>query len=336
MSTSDKICKDGASKSSEEEEDGICEVNDMLHKMSTDDKDIVLSVCANCGKTGDNLKACTACKLVKYCNRECQIAHRPQHKKECRIRAAQLQDEKLFKQPPPEYGDCPICFLRMPSLTSGSTYYSCCGKVICSGCIHAPLYDNQGNKVVKKKCPFCRAPAAITDEKIVDKYRKRVEAGDPLAMYNVGYFYKDGMLGLPQDYTKAFELWHKAGKLGCSVAYHSIGVAYNNGAGVEVDKKKAKHYYELAAMMGDPTARYYLGVREGRLGNLVRALRHYMIAVRGGNNNALKEIKELYSNGHATKDDYTNALQSYQEYLGEIKSTQRDKAAEADDMYRYY
>ena len=36
------------------------------------------NVCANCGKEEEgsvSLKACTACKLVKYCNRECQIAH---------------------------------------------------------------------------------------------------------------------------------------------------------------------------------------------------------------------------------------------------------------------
>ena len=80
MSTSDKICKDSVSKSDEEEEDDVCcEVNDMLQKLSTADKDVVLSVCANCGKEDSNLKACTACKLVKYCNRECQIAHRPQH-----------------------------------------------------------------------------------------------------------------------------------------------------------------------------------------------------------------------------------------------------------------
>ena len=50
------------------------------------------STCANCGKGEDSsikLKACAACKLVKYCNRECQIAHRPQHKKACKKRAAE-------------------------------------------------------------------------------------------------------------------------------------------------------------------------------------------------------------------------------------------------------
>ena len=71
------------------------------------------SRCANCGKGEEasiSLKSCTACKLVKYCNRECQIAHRPQHKKECRKRAAELYDDKLYKEVEPE--DCPYVLYR--------------------------------------------------------------------------------------------------------------------------------------------------------------------------------------------------------------------------------
>ena len=53
-----------------------------------------MSICAACGKSGNHLKACTACRLVKYCDRNCQIAHRPNHKKECRKRAAELKHAK--------------------------------------------------------------------------------------------------------------------------------------------------------------------------------------------------------------------------------------------------
>src|SRR6056300_1433847 len=110
--------------------------------------------CANCGKgeeSSGDLKSCTACKMVKYCNRECQIAHRPQHKRACKKRAAELHDEALFKEPPPQYGDCPICFLCLPTMDSGRRYYSCCGKILCSGCAHAPVFDNHGNIIVEKK-----------------------------------------------------------------------------------------------------------------------------------------------------------------------------------------
>ena len=56
------------------------------------------------------------------------------------------------------------------------------------------------------------------------------------------------MMGFPQDYDKAMELWLRAGELGCVASYYSIARAYYNGDGVERDKKKAKHYFELAAM----------------------------------------------------------------------------------------
>ena len=97
------------------------------------------SICANCGKgeeSSGDLKACTACKLlVKYCNRDCQIAHRPQHKKVCRKRAAELYDEALFQERPREE-ECPICMLPPPIYENdtGMTFHSCCGKHICNGC----------------------------------------------------------------------------------------------------------------------------------------------------------------------------------------------------------
>ena len=78
------------------------------------------------------------------------------------------QDETLFKQPPPK-DDCPICFLRFPSLETGSIYLSCCGRVICSGCAHAPLHDEEGNVVTEEPCPFCRTPDPATDDEAVKR-----------------------------------------------------------------------------------------------------------------------------------------------------------------------
>src|SRR5210317_2629953 len=91
--------------------------------------------CANCGKgEGCELKCCTGCKMVKYCNRDCQIAHRPQHKRACKKRAAELYDEKLFREPPPPE-ECPICMLSLPltennDTHNGKNFYTCCGKTI--------------------------------------------------------------------------------------------------------------------------------------------------------------------------------------------------------------
>ena len=90
-------------------------------------------------------------------------------------------------------------------------------------------------------------------------------------------------------------------------------------------------------MGGNVEARHNLGVLEEDAGNVDRALRHYMIAIKGGGRpESLDIIQDLYSCGDASKEDYMTALQSYQEYLEEIKSPQRDKAADVSEEYRYY
>lgn len=40
-------------------------------------------VCAKCNNTEGELKKCAKCKMVLYCNRECQTAHWKEHKKQC-------------------------------------------------------------------------------------------------------------------------------------------------------------------------------------------------------------------------------------------------------------
>ena len=208
---------------------------------------------------------------------------------------------------------------------------SCCGKILCTGCCHADVYDNHGNIIVDKKCPFCRTPDPMSSE-VIKRFKKRMEVGDPYAFYVMGCAYAHGRYGLPQDRARAIEFFRKAGKDG----YANIGFAYDHGHGLERDKKMAKHYFELAAMAGNVTARYNLGADEYNAGNYDRELKHYMIAVRGGYTPSVKAIQQLYMDGHATKDHYTNALRSHQEYLHEIKSDQRDKAATLGDRCQYY
>jgi len=329
-------CKDSASKTNY---DGVCEMNDMLQNMNTVDG---VSVCANCGKDSDVNNTCNKCKKVKYCNAACKKKHRHKHKKDCEEHlrvaakhAAKLHDEKLFKQPPPKE-DCPICFLQLPSIQTGWRYQACCGKVICSGCIRSPVYDDHGNTLDNQKCAFCRIPKPNTAEEAAERDKKRMEKDDPIAIYNIGVYHRHAMTGFPQDYTKALELWHRAGELGYAGAYNNIGYSYMYGEGVEVNEEKAIQYYELAAMMGNVNSRLNLGRVEESKCNMNRALKHYMISVRSGCADPLKMIKKLYSDGYATKENYSASLQAYQTYLGEIKSAQRDKAAADDENCRYY
>ena len=141
---------------------------------------------------------------------------------------------------------------------------------------------------------------------------KRVELDDAVAIHNLGAYYSRGLHGFPQDYEKALKLFHRATELGHADAYGSIGIVFENGRGAEVDTKKATYYYELAAMGGDSQARYNLGCMEANAGNIDRATKHFIIAARSGDPESLKVMKGIYSDGRATKDEYTEALQSYQ------------------------
>ena len=275
--------------------------------------------CAACGTEGVNLKSCNACHMVKYCNRDCQISHRKQHKKACKKRAAELYDEQLFKEVEPE--ECPICLLPLPHRAGQTTMESCCGKRICNGCIYA-MDMSEG----KDLCAFCRTPPAMSREEHMKRIKNLMDKGNSRAFNMLGLAYKRGDHGLAQDYEKAHKLYLEAGKLGCADAYNNLGNSYNNGTGVDIDHKKAKYYYELAAMKGCVTARHNLGCSEGAAGNERRAMKHFMNAAKAGYD-SLNMVKKGFKRGLVTKEEYANTLRAYQKIQDEMKSDERDKAA---------
>ena len=53
---------------------------------TSDNEQDLFCFCSNCSKRGaeTDLKRCSECKLVKYCSRNCQVAHWPMHKLGCK------------------------------------------------------------------------------------------------------------------------------------------------------------------------------------------------------------------------------------------------------------
>ena len=302
------------------EQNNIDTITEGIDSVVLDD----MSTCANCGKEGDSnaMNTCNKCKSVKYCNAACKKKHRKKHKKACETQAAKLHDEQLFKEVEPE--ECPICILPLPYENKTSTFKSCCGKVICCGCIYAMQISEGGADL----CAFCRTPLPSSDEDDIKRTKKLMDKGNGDAFYTLAGYYARGVLGIPQDWNKAHELWRKAGELGCTKAYYNLGVAYDQGMGVEVDKKQAKHYYELATMGGDITARHNLAGIEGRAGNHHRGMKHLIIAARAGSKESLNAVKMGFERGLVTKDEYASTLRAHHESQREMKSDQRDQAAE--------
>ena len=231
-------------------------------------------VCVNCGSKGGEdgvkLKNCTACRLVRYCGLDCQRAHRKQHKKTCKKRAAELKEERLYSQghERPEGDFCPICTLPIPlPMAEHSGFMACCMKLVCNGCIFAA--QNKGIL----DCPFCRAPYADNDADRLAMLQARAEKKDPVAIYHLGIKYDFGSLGLQKDTRKAVELWTEAAELGSIEALFNLGDAYIEGEGVQEDKAKGVRLLEKAAMQGSIRSRHNLGHFEAERGNYYRALR---------------------------------------------------------------
>ena len=195
--------------------------------------------CANCGAVSSDtvkLKNCNACRLVKYCGVDCQKAHRKQHKKACKQRAAELQDEQLYGQGKerPEGDFCPICTLPIPlPMHHNSVFTSCCMKRVCYGC------DAAAKKRGMRDCPFCRTPAPYSDpDTFMARVRARVKNKDPVAINNLGEDYQYGRHGLEKDMQKAVELWTEAAELGSIRALYNLGYYYGAEYEIQEDREK--------------------------------------------------------------------------------------------------
>jgi len=292
------------------------------------------SICACCGKNGNSsdMNTCNKCKEVKYCNAACKKKHRSKHKKICERRVAELHEEALYKEHPPNE-ECPICLIPLPT-GRGRSFQSCCGKEICIGCIYA-MNMSEG----KDLCAFCRTPPAISDEEEIVRTEKLMKVGNAEAYYMLAGCYAQGIKGLSRDMNKANELLLKAGELGCAVAYFNLGNLYLVGNGVEVDKRKVKYYHELAAMMGFADARHNLGVleAEGQAGNydhacIERSMKHFILAARAGFEPSLGIVKGGFKGGMVTKEEFANTLRAYHERQKEMKSEMRDRAASSGNF----
>ena len=281
---------------------------------------------------------------VKYCNAECQKNHWPKHKIPCKLRAAELRDEALFKDLSPKE-DCPICFVPMPekliscvslppatlssvpikdfaiantelSRMGTAEYYPCCGKSICGGCINS--FNRTDND---DKCPFCISDQGNkTQEDQVGDNMKRVEANDPTSICMLANSYHHGLNGFQQDQTKAMELYARAADLGFNKAHCLLGGIYHEGG----DMKKAKFHLETAAMAGHEVARNNLGVMECNSGNMERAVKHWTIGASAGGYKAMHHLRLCFEKGYVSSESIDSILAAYNSSCAEMRSEARD------------
>jgi len=225
-----------------------------------------------------------------------------------------ISDDELFKDPPPKEE---ICFQPMPfapAQTYGASpmYQPCCGKILCTGCMITSVGE-MSEGTIKPWCPYCRIPMYRSRKEYSERLENRTDLNDAEAFYELGKWYKDGSMGLPQDMNKAFQLLNRAAELGSINAHNSLAHAYLSGRGVEKDMNKTEHHWKLAAIGGHEGARLNLGSMDYNDDNIDRAMKHYMISAKSGYDKALKLVGEGYKDGYVTK-------MNMQEHYVRIKS----------------
>ena len=289
-------------------------------------------VCASCGKAAadDKLKKC-ACKLVKYCSVECQKNHRPNHKKECKKRMAEIRDDELFEQPNESHrGECPLCCLPLPLDNRKTGLSSCCCKLICDGCNFANR-SREWRESLEQRCAFCRELIPDTQDKCEKNLMERFKVNDPLALYQVGKRrYNEG------DYEGAFQYYMKAAVLGDIESLYELSRLYHDGKGVEKDMKKSMYHSEEAAIGGHPKARFDLGYYENNNGRVERAAKHFIIAAKLGHDESLNAVKKLFAHGFVSKEGYEATLRGHKAAVDATKSTQRDAAFKVRAKFGYW
>ncbi len=270
--------------------------------------------------TETSITSCASCGIVEV------DGIKSKHEEEaCKIRAAELRDELLFKEPDGTHlGDCPICYLPLSYDPKKSSMFECCSKTICLGCGVASRKAS-----VSSSCPFCRKPIPKTVEDAGKLSMKRIKANDPEAMIYQGV--REYWKG---NYDATFELFSKAAELGHASAHFRLAGLYLDGKGVDKDREKEIYHLEEAAIGGHPHARHNLGCEELEdNNNIERGVKHFMIAAAQGVDESIKSLMELFKKGqgYVSKEDLTTALRAHQAAVDATKSPQRE-AAERMEM----
>ena len=226
----------------------------------------------------------------------------------------------LFTQRDSSYlGDCPICCLPLPIDRSKSGLMGCCFQLICMGC----HYANQKREIegrLEPRCAYCREPLPKSEEEALNNLKNRMKKNCPVAMCRMGKkCYEEG------NYKSALEYFTKAAELGDANAHYELSIMYREGDGIEKDKKKYLYHTEEAAIAGHPMARHNLGYEEAGNGRFQRAKKHYIIAANLGYQNSLNGLRQLHADGHASKEEYFNALRAYQAAVDATKSREREE-----------
>jgi len=248
-------------------------------------------------------------------------------------------DINTFVLPPRR--KCPICTLPFPFDYNyvNVIFKRCCGHSICGSCDESTFYgelkrriedETYTSKVVNfaslQKCQFCRKTPC---KQKLSALEKLAECGNGQAMIQLANLYKNGGDGVQIDYKRYIDLYHMAARADNITGCFHLGKTYWSGESfddivIEKDRDKAMRLFTRGARFGDPACLYCIGLMlcgDGKDDHV----QYFLKAACTGLQEALDAVKKSFILKHVTKEEYAQALRSFQAVHDEINSEERTK-----------
>ena len=267
------------------------------------------------GCSENGTQYCGRCKEVFYCGKVCQSKSWQLHKGPCKEAAkAKEEAEKARELITPSFNRafCAAGCGKQRGKPGEEPFFLRCDR--CLGAFYCSR-ECQLKAWPEHKGP-CKEAMIIRDsigktsiadiDKQIAEYKKNAEAGDANAQYNLGVCYERGT-GVAIDKREAFKWYMRAAEATEKCAQFALGTCYSQGTGIAVDKCEAVKWYKRAAEAGHTKAQYNLGNMylngEGVAVNNSEAFKWYKLAAEVGDADAQYNLGLCYMKGEGIDCD---------------------------------
>jgi TPR repeat protein len=162
-------------------------------------------------------------------------------------------------------------------------------------------------------------------------YRQAALAGNIEAEFRLARLVSKGAKGLTKDLKTSAKLYEAAANSGHLESQNAMGLAYQNGLGVEVNEAKAVEWYKKAADGNLAAAQNNLGLLylngKGVERNVAEAFKLFELAAKQGDGWGLNNLGGMYEMGWGATKDRAKAASYYKQAVDKgIESAQANLA----------
>ena len=187
------------------------------------------------------------------------------------------------------------------------------------GLIEQDARKGNGGSAVTLGTMYLFGQGVDTDyDKAHDWFVIAEEAGKPMASYQLGVLYSNGLYQ-PISNRKAFRYFKKAAVGGIAAATRQVAIAYHTGLGAEQNLDQALVCYERSARQGDPLAmrdlgNFYMYERPDR----GQSESWHKKAAALGNPDSAYELGIMYK-GSSESKKYFDAATKYKHHMARVQ-----------------